>query len=211
MSEYKTVERGLFQHRHQNQYVTTQAEKQQAIKKEISMFKNRFVVSIVGELRRVYTSHKWIHASYSLACGENWKLLSGIESAQSQTALTRPTEEGKVSTLSIPINASFVHDAKGPMGWPSILIELYGPDFLGRDMCFGYGAYRIPLEPGRHLLKVPIFQPRLPGATAVISKLTGTVPEYTNPLLLINTTSRAHTKTRSCGSYAEIQVFVAIA
>ena len=35
------------------------------------------------------------------------------------------------------------------VGWPTILVTVYGFDFWGRDVVRGYGSLRIPIASGR--------------------------------------------------------------
>ena len=38
--------------------------------------------------------------------------------------------------------------ATNPMGWPQIIVTLYGPDLFGRSVIKGYGSVHFPTSPG---------------------------------------------------------------
>ena len=39
-----------------------------------------------------------------------------------------------------------------PHGWPQLSLQIYGPDFYGRDVIRGYGAVHVPTRPGQCVL-----------------------------------------------------------
>ena len=49
------------------------------------------------------------------------------------------------------------------------MISCYGTDSFGRDVVRGYGAIHIPISPGKHTLKVPLF---VPVSTSKLQKFT---------------------------------------
>ena len=52
---------------------------------------------------------------------------------------------------------------------PQIVISCYGPDTFGNDVVRGYGAIHVPMTPGKHKLKVPMF---VPVSTSKLQKFT---------------------------------------
>jgi len=52
---------------------------------------------------------------------------------------------------------------------PQIVISCYGPDAFGNDVVRGYGAVHVPMTPGKHKLKVPMF---VPVSTSKLQKFT---------------------------------------
>lgn len=52
---------------------------------------------------------------------------------------------------------------------PQLVISCYGTDAFGRDVVRGYGAVHLPISPGKHTLKVPLF---VPVSTSKLQKFT---------------------------------------
>ncbi|KAL7753043.1 hypothetical protein RI367_001494 [Sorochytrium milnesiophthora] len=86
-------------------------------------------------------------------------------------------------------------------GWPQLTVSLYGPDFLGRDVVKGYGSCRVPREPGRHSVYVPLFTPvATTPFNGFLSWLLGTPPEFADPMFPAKSKGREATRVRSCGT-----------
>ncbi len=61
-------------------------------------------------------------------------------------------------------------------------MSCYGKDVLGRDVIRGYGVTHLPMTPGSHKLRIPLF---VPESTSKMQKffawLQGSRPEYIDP------------------------------
>lgn len=64
------------------------------------------------------------------------------------------------------------------VGWPQLVVSLYGTDFFGRSFIRGYGCMHLPSTAGRHTRKISIFQP-LPSSkiSGLFGYLSGCVAE----------------------------------
>jgi B9 domain-containing protein 1 len=57
-------------------------------------------------------------------------------------------------------------------------MQVYGTDFLGRDVVRGYGSALVPLAPGQHVFNVPVYVPLASSIlTSWLSWLNGNPPE----------------------------------
>lgn len=174
------------------------------------MFRDRYTVTVTGSLQSVYASARVMHCRYSLVVGPEWSLLAGLETAATQTCKSAVSDYGRVFSFGAPLQATFLKGSRGPLGWPSFVLECYAPGGGGRDLALGYGVARVPMESGRHHIHVPLFQPQAQRGQRYVGKIGGITPEYTNPRALGKCVSRSHTSTRSAGAYAELDVFVTI-
>ena len=52
---------------------------------------------------------------------------------------------------------------------PQIVISCYGPDTFGNDVVRGYGAAHVPITPGKHSIRIPMF---VPVSTSKLQKFT---------------------------------------
>ena len=68
---------------------------------------------------------------------------------------------------------------------PQLVLSCYGPDVFGNDVIRGYGVTHIPMSPGRHHIRIPLF---VPESTSKMQKflawIQGRRPEYIDPRVL---------------------------
>ena len=111
-----------------------------------------------------------------MSYGADWKLISGLESGLSQTAMKSPLYNSSEVIWNFPIECTF--KSTNIFGWPRIAISIYGIDFLGRDVARGYASVLVPLTPGDHYIEVATY---VPLATSFINEwvswLMGNPPE----------------------------------
>lgn len=44
--------------------------------------------------------------------------------------------------------------ASNVYGWPQLVVSVYGMDYFGRDVVYGYGCMRLPLHNGTYILLI---------------------------------------------------------
>ncbi|KAM9467128.1 B9 domain-containing protein 1 isoform 2-T2 [Salvelinus alpinus] len=97
-----------------------------------------------------------------------------------------------------PLEITF--KSTNPLGWPQIVVSVYGPDTFGNDVVRGYGATHIPFTPGQHTRTIPMF---VPESTSRLQKFTswllGRRPEFTDPKVVAQGEGREVTRVRSQG------------
>ena len=87
-----------------------------------------------------------------------------------------------------------------PFGWPQIVISVYEIDAFGNETICGYGSVHLPLSPGPHAAKVPIFAPQSSSLMQrFASYFLGRKPEYVDPRVTASGEGRDVTRVRSCG------------
>ncbi|KAL8454583.1 hypothetical protein Emed_000304 [Eimeria media] len=91
---------------------------------------------------------------YALGMGRDWKQLWGLGAGISQEAHCGGTDSFRV-TFNFPFQAAF--KGTSPYGWPRVAFCLYGRDWLGRQIVAGYAHTAIPVQPGRHQRRLPIY------------------------------------------------------
>ena len=121
----------------------------------------------------------------------------GVESATSQQAEKQPSDPTIV--WNFPIDATF--QTAEPFGWPQLSLQLFGPDFMGRDVVRGYGAVHVPTQAGHHEMYVQMFAPKSSSTfQAIQSTLMGTPPEFHNPTFATTGEARCVTRVQSLGT-----------
>ena len=121
----------------------------------------------------------------------------GVESAHSQQAEKQIGDPTIV--WNFPVDATF--ETTEPFGWPQLSLQLFGPDFMGRDVVRGYGAVHVPTQAGHHEMYVKIFAPQSSSAfQSIQSTLMGTPPEFNNPKFATTGEARSVTRVQSTGT-----------
>ncbi|RKO85922.1 hypothetical protein BDK51DRAFT_46151 [Blyttiomyces helicus] len=86
-------------------------------------------------LKSSRTFEEEMYCKFSFLYGPDWTIVSDLEEGITQLARAAPTTVFRA----------------GATGRPQLIVSIYGPDLLGRDVVKGYGSVRIPLSPGRPL------------------------------------------------------------
>ena len=83
---------------------------------------------------------------------------------------------------------------------PQLVVSCYGQDIFGNDVIRGYGVTHLPMAPGRHKVRIPLF---VPESTSKLQQflawLRGRRPEYVDPRVIAHGDGREVTRVRSQG------------
>jgi hypothetical protein len=93
---------------------------------------------------------------YSFYSGNDWELVGGQPSGISHKSIS---SEEKI-IWNFPFGVTF--QTKNIMGWPQIVVIIYGTDYYGRSIPKGYGNIHLPMKEGIHHRKMRIFKPVQP-------------------------------------------------
>ena len=88
-----------------------------------------------------------INCKYDIEFGEDWELLNGLKSNQSQTACRT---EGKENYFVWNMPFEVCLKSKNPSGWPQLVVSCYSLDFFGREVLKAYGVCYFPTTKGSH-------------------------------------------------------------
>ncbi len=79
-------------------------------------------------------------------------------------------------------------------------MSCYGKDPFGNDVIRGYGVTHVPMSPGKHKIRIPLF---VPESTSKMQKffawIQGRRPEYIDPRVIAHGEGREVTRVRSQG------------
>ncbi|KAJ3315937.1 B9 domain-containing protein 1 [Boothiomyces sp. JEL0838] len=103
----------------------------------------------------VISQYDNMYVKFGFDYGPDWSLLHGLEEGISQ--LARQAEPSSFTTFdqvapcvwNFPLDLAF--KSTNVYGWPTLIVTVYGFDFLGRDVVRGYGALRLPTTSGKYL------------------------------------------------------------
>lgn len=97
-----------------------------------------------------------IFCKYDIVCGEEWTILGGQKSGQSQYACL-----GEGSTCYFVWNMPFDIrlNCENPENWPQLVISCFGPDYFGREILKAYGTCYFPTTTGAHERTLSMFSP----------------------------------------------------
>uniref|UniRef100_A0A3P8ZWS3 B9 domain-containing protein 1 n=1 Tax=Esox lucius TaxID=8010 RepID=A0A3P8ZWS3_ESOLU len=180
-----------------------------------------FLLMINGQIEGAnFPEYDDLYCKYCFVYGHDWAPTSGLEEGISQI-----TSKGRDSphrlVWNFPLEITF--KSTNPLGWPQIVVSVYGPDTFGNDVVRGYGATHIPITPGqyvplifsstplstpplikdllsRHTRTIPMF---VPESTSRLQKFTswllGRRPEFTDPKVVAQGEGREVTRVSSQG------------
>ncbi|KAJ3076201.1 B9 domain-containing protein 1 [Podochytrium sp. JEL0797] len=170
-----------------------------------------FSVSAIGQIESaLYPTYDNLYCKYNFKYGPDWTVLSGLEDGLTQMSRTSTSatfsqqmySSGTVARTCVwnfPVDVAF--KATNAFGWPQIVVCVYGLDELGRDVVRGYGAVRVPMTAGRHVLYIPTV---VPLATSpfheILSWVTGRLPEYLDHNFVAQAKGREVTRVKSQGA-----------
>jgi B9 domain-containing protein 1 len=80
-----------------------------------------------------------------------------MEYGLSQYGAKTFVSEAKTITWSFPLEISF--RSTNAHGWPRLVITVFGPDILGRDVLRGYGSISVPVSSGTFTKYINLFSP----------------------------------------------------
>ncbi|XP_035221539.1 B9 domain-containing protein 1-like [Stegodyphus dumicola] len=138
-----------------------------------------------------------IYCKYCFVYGSDWIVTSGIEEGISQIS-KKGEDDMQLFAFNFPLDITF--KSTNPYGWPQLVVSVYGIDFFGNDVVRGYGSIHIPVSPGKHRRRIPMF---VPESSSLIQKFTswliGRRPEFIDPRVVAQGEGRDVTLVRSQG------------
>ncbi|KAJ3152632.1 B9 domain-containing protein 1 [Geranomyces variabilis] len=172
------------------------------------MTSNFFSLLLNGQIESAYfPSHDNLYCKFSVVCGADWAVVSGVEEGITQQSMSSPTPSftGRTDTLSRPCVWNFPLDlafkATNVYGWPQLILAVYGHDWLGRDVVRGYGAVRLPRTPGIHTIYAPMFVPLASSwINGLLSWVLGRLPEFRDSRFVGQSEGREVASVRSQGT-----------
>lgn len=112
-------------------------------------------------------------------------------------------DERQTFVWNFPLDITFRSTC--PFGWPQIVVSLYEIDSFGNESICGYGCIHMPITPGTHLAKIPIFAPQSSSLVQSFAAFfLGRKPEFVDPRITACGEGRDVTRVRSCGSVSTI-------
>ena len=88
-----------------------------------------------------------INCKYDIEFGQDWELLNGLKTNQSQQACRT---EGKDNFFIWNMPFEVCLRSTNPSGWPQLVVSCYGPDWFGREVLKAYGVCYFPATKGSH-------------------------------------------------------------
>ena len=88
-----------------------------------------------------------INCKYDIEFGQDWELLNGLKTNQSQQACRT---EGKDNFFIWNMPFEVCLRSTNPSGWPQLVVSCYGPDWFGREVLKAYGVCYFPSTKGSH-------------------------------------------------------------
>lgn len=138
-----------------------------------------------------------VFLKYFFVFGQDWELVSGLEEGSSQIGHKSIDNRQKIA-FNFPLDVTY--KSTSPFGWPQLVLSCYGQDVFGNDVARGYGVTHLPMSPGRHRIKIPLF---VPESTSKLQQflawLRGRRPEYVDPRVIAHGEGRDVTRVKSQG------------
>ena len=97
-----------------------------------------------------------INCKYDIEYGQDWELLNGLKTNQSQQACRTEGQEN-IFVWNMPFEVSL--RSTNPSGWPQLVVSCYCPDFFGREVLKAYGVCYFPTTNGSHERTLHMFSP----------------------------------------------------
>ena len=118
-------------------------------KREINeQLEEGFIINVQGmiELGEFFEGDV-INCKYDIEFGQDWELLGGNLSNQSQQACRTEGQENYF-VWNMPFEVCL--KSTNPSGWPQLVVSCYTPDFFGREVLKAYGVCYFPTTRGSH-------------------------------------------------------------
>jgi B9 domain-containing protein 2 len=169
---------------------------------------------IVGTLQGASQfPHPELTCKWAIIAGEDWKLLEGEDSGQTQVDI--PAEDSEYTVWSHPIDIHYA--TKSIEGWPKLQLQglrtvfnrqlVYHQDSYGRNELYGYGFIHIPTIPGSHELECVTWRPVGKPIDRLYSFFLNATPQLRNFDLIHTPSDRYQLTTESMGKvHIEIMV-----
>ncbi|TRY69435.1 hypothetical protein TCAL_08080 [Tigriopus californicus] len=157
-----------------------------------------FLLSVTGQIASAdFPGMNDLYCKHCFVAGQDWAVTGGQEEGISQIA--RASLDGQRRIVwNFPLDITF--RSTSPFGWPQIVISVFEMDSFGNEVIRGYGAVHIPLSPGTHNAKIPMF---VPESSSLIQRFTGMImgkrPEFVDARVVANGEGRDVTRVNSQG------------
>ncbi|XP_015904593.1 B9 domain-containing protein 1 [Parasteatoda tepidariorum] len=160
---------------------------------------NCFYLMVTGQIETAdFPEIDDIYCKHCYVYGSDWMVVYGIE--EGITQISKRSDNGMgVFAFNFPLDISF--KSTNLYGWPQLVVSVYGLDFFGNDVVRGYGSVHVPVAPGKHRRRIPMFVPQ---SSSVLQRFTswliGKRPEFIDPRVVAQGEGREVTKVRTQGS-----------
>lgn len=157
-----------------------------------------FLVMVGGQIESAeFPEFDDIYCKYCFTYGQDWLITSGLE--EGITQITKKSQDERQQFVwNFPLDVTF--KSTNPFGWPQLVLHAYGPDVFGNDVVRGYAVCHIPITPGRHKRKLPMF---VPESSSMLQQFTswflGRRPEYVDARVVSQGEGREVTRVRTQG------------
>lgn len=111
-----------------------------------------FIVQCLGQIDSGSFSSDYLYCRYGFSFGNDWDIIAGLDNGLSQTACRNALSSDSKVVWNFPVDATF--KSTNVHGWPRLALSVYGIDYFGRDIVYGYGSALVPLVAGNHHLQV---------------------------------------------------------
>ncbi|CAF1017520.1 unnamed protein product [Adineta steineri] len=157
-----------------------------------------FLVFINGSIENAEVNDfDELYLRFSYVIGKDWEICSGLEEGTTQIA-HKSVQIGSKIVFNFPLEVTFRSTCAH--GWPQLVISGYGLDSFGNDIVRGYGTTHIPISPGRHRIRIPLFVPRSSSRfQQFLGWMMGRRPEFVDPKVVTQNAGREMTRVRSHG------------
>ncbi|KAK7112566.1 B9 domain-containing protein 1-like [Littorina saxatilis] len=157
-----------------------------------------FLLMVSGQIETAeFPEYDNIYCRYCFTHGPDWLITSGLEEGITQIT-KKSRDERQMFVWNFPLDVTF--KSTNCYGWPQIVVHAYGLDSFGTDVVRGYGVTHVPITPGRHTIRVPMF---VPESSSLLQKVTswflGRRPEYVDPRVVAQGEGREVTRVKSQG------------
>lgn len=150
-----------------------------------------FHLTVTGQLESAYfpmgPDGNGLFCRYDVVAGPDWELVSGLQSAVTQSART----ESDYRTVVFNMPIEFTMKSTNPYGWPQLVFSLYGANLWNVETNRGYARVHCPLSGGgcdgtsERTIRAPLFIPKYGNmCSAAMSWLSGVNPEMRDPKIL---------------------------
>ena len=122
-----------------------------------SQLEEGFLVNVQGMIEiGNFFDGDCINCRYDIEFGQDWELINGLKTNQSQQACrTEGQENNFVWNMPFEVNLK----STNPSGWPQLVVSCYSPDFFGREVLKAYGVCYFPTINGSHERTLYMFSP----------------------------------------------------
>ncbi len=162
-----------------------------------------FLLSVTGQIGSAsFPGYDDVYCKTCFVAGPDWAVTAGQEEGITQQA--RSSTDGKQRIVwNFPLDITFRSTC--PYGWPQLVLSAYNVDGFSHEVVRGYGAIHVPIVPGTHTVRVPMFVPQ---SSSVIQRLAGWAlgrrPEFVDARVVAAGEGREVTRVSSQG-WVEVQ------